>query len=257
MDVSLKDGEHIEWMDDRLRLIVGPGRTFGTDALLLAAFALPGKNDIACDLGTGCGVIPFYWRSRGAGRRLYGVELEPAAAEMLRRSAALNALGDGFVPIEGDLRALAGILPAGGFDVVCMNPPYTGRGAGIESGSAPARLARHESETTLAEICAAAARLTRFGGRFCLCLRPERLTEAMHCLRAADLEPKRLRFVAKQEGAAPWLFLLEGKKGRRPGLTVEPELHLYTPAGLQSPELQAIVGSYADSPPAPATERKE
>ena len=33
---------------------------FGTDAVLLADFAAPKSRDVACDMGTGCGIIPFF-----------------------------------------------------------------------------------------------------------------------------------------------------------------------------------------------------
>ena len=45
----------------------------------------------------------------------------------------------------------------------------------------------------------------------------ERLTDYLCAMRAAKIEPKRLRFAARREGKAPWLFLLEGKRGRNPG----------------------------------------
>lgn len=41
---------------------------------------------------------------------------------------------------------------------------------------------------------------------------------------AARLEPKRLQFVKQAPDAAPWLFLCEAQKNRRPGLTVLPDL---------------------------------
>lgn len=78
----------------------------------------------------------------------------------------------------------------------------------------------------------------------CICLRPERLTEAMLEMRNAKIEPKRLRFVSQRDGKAPWLFLLEGKKGRNPGLIVEKELHIENPDGTPSEELLKIIGSY-------------
>ena len=46
----------------------------------------------------------------------------------------------------------------------------------------------------------------------------------MQALRAARLEPKRLAFVKHDAAAAPWLLLAEGRKNRRPGLVVEPDI---------------------------------
>ena len=41
------------------------------------------------------------------------------------------------------------------------------------------------------------------------------------------IEPKRLRFLAKSPDAAPSLLFVEGKRGGKPGMTVEPQLNIY------------------------------
>lgn len=59
--ITLFEGEHIEDLGDGVGVVVSKQHTFGTDAMLLAAFANPKRNDIACDFGSGCGIIPFLW----------------------------------------------------------------------------------------------------------------------------------------------------------------------------------------------------
>ena len=54
-----------------------------------------------------------------------------------------------------------------------------------------------------------------------------------------DLEPKRLRFVSKNPESAPWLFLIEGKKGSKPYLKVLPQLYIWTENGYTD-EMQKI-----------------
>ena len=241
--ISLTEKEHIDYVDGSLKLIVSDSHTFGTDALLLAAFSAPKKRDTVCDFGTGCGIIPFYWLSRGVSR-VHAVELQPLACHQVRRSVEENRLEDSFTLVEGDLRALKGKLPDGAFDLVTMNPPYTAEGHGIKSSTNADKIARHETELQLTDVFIAASRLLKFGGRMCICLRPERLTEAMMGMREAKIEPKRLRLVSQRDGKAPWLFLLEGKKGRNPGLIVERELHIENPDGSQSAEMLKILGAY-------------
>ena len=240
--------EHLESIGRGLRLIVSDRFTFGTDALLLASFSAPRPRDRALDLGTGCGVIPFIWLREGT-EQVTAVELQRDACEQLARSAALNGLENRLTVLETDIRAQKGRLPANHFDLVTMNPPYTPAGKGLLSETDSDRIARHETALTLEELFASAAFLLKFGGRMCVCLRPERLTECMCAMRAAKIEPKRLRFVAQREGKAPWLFLLEGKRGRQPGLTVEPELHLETPSGEPTEEIQKIYGQYKEENP--------
>lgn len=240
----MTDCEHIETISKSLQLIVSDRHTFGTDALLLASFSAPRPRDAVCDFGTGCGIIPFCWLRDGA-EQVCAVELQEDACEMLRRSIAKNKLENRFTLLRADIRDLRNRLPHNAFDLITMNPPYYAVGKGLLSAEENARTARHETNLTPPELLAAAAILLKFGGRFCLCQRPERLTDYLCAMREADIEPKRLRFVAQREGKAPWLFLLEGKRGRSPGLTVEPELHLETPDGGPSPELKAIYGDYA------------
>ena len=239
----LLSGEHIEQFSDRLKLVVSPAHTFGTDALLLAAFSLPSPRERALDLGTGCGAIPFYWLSKGA-KHVSGLELQHAGADQFRRSVSLSGAEEDCEVIEADLRDAPALLGCERYDLVTMNPPYTPEGKGLGSRKESDRLARHESAVTLEEVCRAAATLLKFGGRFCLCLRPERLTDAMEALRRARLEPKRLRFVSKNADSAPWLFLLEGKKGRAPGLKVEPLFRMYDEDGRESAALSALTEDY-------------
>lgn len=238
MDEALRPNEHIEHFGNRLNLIVSPEHTFGTDACLLAAFALPKKNETVMDFGTGCGVIPFWWRSRGV-ERVTALEIQPAAVEMLQRSCRLSDEQNVEI-VLGDLRDVRARFQAGSFDKVTMNPPYTKDGHGIKSASDADRTARHETQATLPEIAAAASYVLRFGGSFCLCLKPQRLTDAFFSLRNAGIEPKRLRFVSKNAESAPWLFLLEGKKGRAPGVTVEPTFCMYGPDGILTEEARRI-----------------
>lgn len=240
---NLKASEHIEYIDGSLKLVVSDSHTFGTDALLLAAFSAPKRKNTVCDFGTGCGIIPFYWLREGI-ERVHAVEIQPLACDQLTRSIEMNSLGERFFLYNSDLRELKGKLEAGIFDLVTMNPPYTAEGHGIISETAADKIARHETSLELTDVFLSASRLLKFGGRMCICLRPERLTEAMMGMRAAKIEPKRLRFVSQRDGKAPWLFLLEGKKGRNPGLIVEKELHIENPDGTPSDEMKKIIGSY-------------
>ena len=230
----MSENEHIESIGKSLRLIVSDRYTFGTDALLLAFFSAPKPSKKMCDFGTGCGIIPFCWLREGA-PQAYAVELQEEACRQLRRSMEMNGIEERLTLLQADLRDLRGLLPHNWFDVITMNPPYTPAGAGALSRAESDRIARHETTLTPEELFAAAARHLKFGGSMCVCQRPERLAEYITGMRNAKIEPK-----------APWLFLLEGKRGRSPGLTVEPELHLETPDGSPTAEIQRIYGTYAE-----------
>ena len=243
---KLLPDEHIEYIDAEgcLPLIVSASHTFGTDALLLADFANVHASQKVCDFGTGCGIIPFYWLRECAPKQLWAVEIQEKACNQLNRSIAICEKAAGLQLLHTDLRALKGKIEAGSLDIVTMNPPYNAADHGKASDNAARKIARSEADGTLEEICKAAAYVLKFGGAFCICLRPERLSEAIVAMHNAGLEPKRLRFVHQRPTDAPWLFLLEGKRGRKPGLTVEKPLCLQTEDGSQSAELLRIMGSY-------------
>ena len=90
------------------------------------------------------------------------------------------------------------------------------------------------------EICAASAFLCRTGGSVNFVHKPERLSELFCCMTAHGIEPKRLRLVCHREGAAPNLVLVEGRRGGRPGLKIEPALVLHCPDGSETDEVRRI-----------------
>ena len=100
---------------------------------------------------------------------------------------------------------------------------YLHTGGCLRCGEAR-RTAREESCCTLSDVCAAAKRVLRWGGRFALVHRAERLTDVLCAMRLHGIEPKRLRFLAKSANAAPSLLFVEGKRGGKSGLVIEPPL---------------------------------
>ena len=111
-------------------------------------------------------------------------------------------------------------------DYALSNPPYFPAGSGASAAGEARQAAREEVGCTLANVCAAAARVLRWGGRFALVHRPERLSDLFCTLRAHGLEPKRLRFVASSAENAPSLVLVEARRGGKAGLSVEPMLFI-------------------------------
>ena len=233
--------EFIESLGSGIKLICSPIHGFGTDAILLANFANPKPSDKCIDLGTGCGIIPFIWYRDGV-KDITGVDIQEAAIDQLNRSNELNS--SNINAILGDLKSLD--LPKGSFNVVTMNPPYKPAGTGILSEATPEQIARHEVACTVKDVCEAAEKLLNFGGKFLMCNRPERLADVICEMRAHGIEPKTLRFVQKQPNTAPWLFLIEGKKGSKPFLQVLPPLIIQDENGKDSDELISIIGQYRD-----------
>ena len=201
--------------------------TFGTDAFLLAEFSAVRHKDKVCDLGTGCGIIPLLMDIEMRPQIIYAVDISPQAVEQTKLSAETSGLTN-IVPVCCDLKELWDGFPAGGLDVVTCNPPYKAANAGIQSELEAETIARHETMCTIDDICHAAKRLLRFGGRLCLCNRPERLADVITAMKRNNIEPKLLRFVSKTPGDAPWLFLIEGRLGNKPFMRVLPQLYMHS-----------------------------
>ena len=85
-NARLFENEHIETLGNDIGVIVSEAHTFGTDAMLLAYFANARRNDLACDLGTGCGIIPLLWKRDGNCQKIYGVEIQEKGYSQFLRS---------------------------------------------------------------------------------------------------------------------------------------------------------------------------
>ena len=208
---------------------------FGTDALLLARFCPPHRAQRAADLCSGCGIVSLEWHDGGHRGPCMAVEIAPEGSALLADTVARQAELAHITPVLGDLRSWQP-PDAGLYDVVACNPPYFTDGP--QSGNAARATARHENLCSLEDVCRCAGRLLRDGGRFALCQRPQRLAEVFAAMQAARLEPKRLAFVKNKAGGAPWLFLVEAQKNRRPGLVVEPDVLISAGAALYGPAAQ-------------------
>lgn len=227
-----------------VKALLSESHGFGTDALLLACFANPSASSVSCDLGTGCGIIPLLW-CRGRCGEITAVELQEQGCEQLRGAIELSSLEGRVKVVNADLRELKGIVPFGAFDLVTMNPPYKAHGAGLQNADEARRIARHAVMCSMGDICAAAAKLLKFGGRFCVCIRPERLSEVFSEMQKAGIEPKRMRTVSKCLSRAPWLVLIEARRGGRTGMVIDPPLYIYDDLGGYSAEVMAMYGEYA------------
>lgn len=211
-----------------------------TDSVLLSYFASKGKARRACDLGCGTGIISVLLAYYNPSLIIDGIELQSDSAETARQNAALNSLDDRLTVIDGDLRAYRALLTAGAYDLVVSNPPYYPAGSGKSADAENRAVAREERLCTIDDICAAAAYLTRWGGRFALVHKPERIAEIICTLSKHGLEPKRLRFVQYKAQTAPSLILLESRRGGKPSLIVEPPLILVGEDGNDTEEVKAI-----------------
>lgn len=203
---------YTEYLKNGSAVLVDGAHTISCDSLHLADFAYKAADE-ALDLGCGMGIILLYMADKGALGRMTGIDSDPAACELFRRSIDQN----GFENISclcGDARDYT---ESRKFSLVVSNPPY------FTSGRTGARAAaRHDGTLTLDDVCRAAARNLKQGGRLCVCIPSNRLAELFASMKSHRIEPSRLRLVRSR--ASVYLALCEGRYGGGAGLSVLPEL---------------------------------
>lgn len=223
-----------------IKMYVSEDHRFGTDAFLLARYAGVRKSNVVVDLCTGCGIIPLIFRKNVDPKLIYAVEIQEEANELLKMTIAENSL-ENIKPVLCDLREITqDKIPFESADIVTANPPYMVGNSGFLKGSEAQRIARHELMCNINDVCAAAARLLKYGGFLKMCHRPERLSDVICAMRESKIEPKSITFVFNDINDKPWLFLVSGKKGANPGMTVEKPLILYNADGSYTEEYSMI-----------------
>jgi len=238
------DGERLDDLQrGGLRILQRPdGFRFGTDAVLLADFARARKGEHIADVGTGTGVLPLLLSARAAETTFDAFEIQPEVADMAARSVLINGLEDRIRIHPVDCRDAANRIGHECCHLVVTNPPYTAQGAGLVSPEAVRAVSRSDSDCDLAAWMAACGRLLKNGGRLCCVFPAPRFLALCDAMRGARVEPKRVRFVAARETAAPKLVLLEGLKGGKPGLHFEPLLITHDADGAFTSEMRRIYG---------------
>ena len=113
------------------------------------------------------------------------------------------------------------------YDIVYTNPPYMKATSGKASTDGKKNLARHEVCGDIGDFLASAKRLLKYGGTFYAVYRPDRLTDLICAMRAADIEPKRATFVHANDEKESSMVLIEGKRGGKSGMKLTPPLIIY------------------------------
>lgn len=245
----LKPGERLDDLQCRGYSVIQNKDVFcfGMDAVLLADFASGAPEGTVIDLGTGTGVIPMLMQARGKGRHFTGLEIQAYSADMASRSVRLNGLESSIAIVQGDVRDVRSLFPAGSFSAVTCNPPYIKGKHGLENEQTPKNIARHEVLMELADAVRAASYLLCEGGSFAMVHKPFRLAEIIRLMSETHIEPKRMCLIQPYADKEPNMVLIEGRKGGRTMLKVEPVLIVYNRDGTYTDDLLTRYGAYRET----------
>ena len=209
------------------------------DSVLLAGFVRLKPRERALDLGAGQGVLGLMLMARCPDVCVDGVELNTQAAAQACANYRRAGFDERGRVMCTDLRALPHEM-LGQYDLCLSNPPYFDPGRGAVARTDTLADARCDRGCSPDELCSAADRALRWGGRFFLCYRPDRLSALFAALYSHRLEPKRLRLVHHQPNREASLALVEARKGGGQSLSVLPPLFMRDADGAYTPEILEI-----------------
>lgn len=187
------------------------GYRAGVDPILLAASVPVSPGQSVLELGCGAAPALCALAFRVPGLALYGLELQPAYADLARRNLAQN--GHEGVIWVGDIAAPPSEMRALRFDHVMLNPPYYRIGHRAPTSRADREIGI-ASQVPLAAWITCASRRLKPRGTLTVIQRADRLPELLTamdaCVGSIQLWP-----LVPRAGRDPRLILLRGiKEGR-------------------------------------------
>ena len=196
---------------------------FTSDSVLLSRFAKAKKGDNVADFCAGSGIVAFHFyalnRERVQDLRFTLFELQKPLCALSKKTAAYNGF-DNFSFVEGRLQEIPETYREK-FSLILCNPPYERCGSGFDNDEYEKAICRKEITLDLAEIAKAAAFALKFGGRIALLHRADRIAEVCYTLKSVNIEVKKIQFVGGRYGAKPYLVMVEGVKGGKPGCEIK------------------------------------
>ena len=195
---------------------------FTSDSVLLARFLKAKRGERVADFCSGSGIVGLHFFAENEGVESVTLfEMQESLAEMSGRTIALNHLNEKFKVENVRLQEIPPQYTEY-FSLILCNPPF--ESGGFENADEKKAVCRKELTLSLEELLLAAKKCLKFGGRFALIHRADRVAEVLYTLHAHNLEPKKLQFVAGKEGAKPYAVLVSAVKGGKPGVEVLPAI---------------------------------
>lgn len=249
MEIKLKPEERLDDLQIKgYHIIQDPTKfCFGIDAVLLATFAKVKKSERALDLGTGNGIIPILLEAKTNGDKFVGLEIQEESVELAKRSVEYNNLESKVEIVNGDIKEAGNLFGSASFHVITTNPPYMIGEHGIKNATDARSIARHEILCTLDDVVRESAKLLQFKGRFYMVHKHFRLAEIFATMMKYGIEPKRMQLVHPYVDKEPNMVLVEGLKGGKSRITIEPPLIVYKEDGSYTDEILRWYGEMKEN----------
>lgn len=222
--MELKEFETIDELGiNNLKIIQNEnGFKYGTDAVMLAKFSNIRNNGKVLDLCSGSGIIPILLTAYKNPSHITSIEYFSHITDMAKKSVEMNSLQEKISVLTGDVKDYKNLIEGHSFDNVTVNPPYKTVNTGFRNEDTYLASARHELLMTLSDAVEAAEYALKFGGKLSMVNRVERLSDVFYEFKTHKIEPKRICFISCDILQSPKIFLIEGIKGAKSGMVVEP-----------------------------------
>lgn len=216
----VRQGERLDDLGNGVRIIQDPsGYCFTSDSVLLANLVSANKKNTVIDLCSGSGIVGILVNIKRLPKRTVCVEIQNYLADMCERSIRYNDLSNIEVLLS-DVRKAHETLGYEIADIITANPPYYRLNEGQISSDERISIARHEKKLNLNELIVSANRLLKYGGRFYVVYRADRLAELISVLSENKLEPKEIICVQPAPEKEIDTVLVVAKKGAEKGVRI-------------------------------------
>ena len=191
----------------------------------MSRFATIKKGDYVADLCSGSGIvgIHLFLLNQKAVEQVELFEMQNSLYELSVKTIKDNNLTEKVGAFNTKVQDIDRSFN-GKFSLVVCNPPYFEPFSGIVGGKSAITVCTNEITLTLSELCKEASRMLKFGGRFAMCYKSDRLCNVIREMQKNNIEPKRLQFVYAGKNDTPYLILIEGVKGGKSSIKILPNL---------------------------------
>jgi tRNA1(Val) A37 N6-methylase TrmN6 len=227
-EVFLNEYERLEDMCFENLKIVQDTRLyrFTSDSVLLSKFARARSGEKIADFCSGSGIVAFHFyalhKNRLKNLSFTLFELQEDLANLSKKTAEYN----GFENFSFEIGALQETAFQQKyheqFSLVLCNPPY--ENGGFDNEVYEKAICRKEITICLNDIAKAAAKVLKYGGKFALLHRADRLAEVCYTLKKYNLEVKKIQFVGGRVEMKPYLVMIEAVKGGKPNCEILPTI---------------------------------
>lgn len=221
--MKLENDERFEDLQcDGLRIIQNSKLyTFTSDSVVLANFVSAKKNDIAVEIGAGCGVISILVQAKNDVKKIFAFEIQEKMQNLCKKNINLNDLSQKIELICDDIKNFKKFIQPASVDVVFSNPPYFKQTNFAQSEVK--KIAKEEVCLNCVDLIKVTTKLLKDGGSFYCCYPAERVCEFITECQNNNLAVKEMFFTENGKNEVK-LAIIKCVKGGKNGVKVFPNL---------------------------------